>query len=167
MSPAGHEGDPVTRRTFSSLDELKAAVGEHLGYSEWVTIDQAKIDAFADATGDHQWIHVDPARAAEGPFGTTIGHGYLTLSLVPVMVSCLVDYAGWPVKINYGSNKVRFPMPVPVDSRVRGGAEIADVIPGTTGIQVVMRVTVEIEGPAGRLLPKPALVAETVTLLAG
>lgn len=149
-------------RTFNTLDELTASVGEHLGYSDWVTIDQERINAFADATGDHQWIHVDPERAASGPFGSTIGHGYLTLSLAPVLVSSLVDYAGWPVRINYGSNKVRFPTPVKVGSRVRAGVEVASVVTGAAGIQVAMKVTVEIDGEA-----KPALVAETISLLAG
>jgi acyl dehydratase len=149
-------------RVFRTLDELRAAIGDDLGSSDWVTIDQQRIDTFAEATGDHQWIHVDPTRAAAGPFGATVAHGYLTLSLVPVMVSTLVEYAGWPVKINYGSNKVRFPMPVMVDSRVRATAQLADVTAGSAGVQVVMAVTVEVEGT-----DKPALVAETITLLAG
>jgi len=153
-------------RTFATLDQLTAAVGEHLGHSDWVLVDQARIDAFAEATGDHQWIHVDPERAAAGPFGTTIAHGYLTLALVPVLVGSLVDYAGWRAKINYGSNKVRFPRPVPVDSRVRAGVEVAAVTPVEAGLQVAMRVTVVIEGPDGVRLDKPALVAETLTLLA-
>ena len=96
-----------------------------------------------------------------------MAHGYLTLSLVPVLVSSLVDYAGWPVKINYGSNKVRFPMPVPVDSSVRAGVEVAAVTEVPSGLQVAMQVTVEIRTPTGEVAPKPALVAETLTLLAG
>ncbi len=153
-------------RTFTTYDELTAAVGEHLGHSDWVLVDQARIDAFAGATGDDQWIHVDPRRAASGPFGTTVAHGYLTLALVPVLVGSLVDYAGWTVKINYGSNKVRFPMPVPVDSRVRAAVEVAAVTRVPGGLQVAMRVTVDIEGLDGVRLDKPALVAETLTLLA-
>jgi len=153
-------------RVFNSAAELSAAVGDHLGHSDWVLVDQARIDAFAEATGDDQWIHVNPRRAASGPFGTTIAHGYLTLSLVPVLVGSLIDYAGWDVKVNYGSNKVRFPMPVPVDSRVRAGVEVAAVAPVPAGLQVAMRVTVDIEGPDGVRLDKPALVAETLTLLA-
>ena len=153
-------------RVFNSAAELSAAVGEHLGHSDWVLVDQARIDAFAGATSDHQWIHVDPERAATGPFGTTVAHGYLTLALVPVLVGSLVDYSGWSVKVNYGSNKVRFPMPVPVDSRVRAGVEVAAVAPVPAGLQVAMRVTVDIEGPDGVRLDKPALVAETLTLLA-
>ena len=152
---------------FRTPEDLVAAVGEHLGHSDWVLVDQARIDAFADATGDHQWIHVDPDRAADGPFGGTVAHGYLTLSLIPVLVSSLVDYAGWPVKINYGSNKVRFPMPVPVDSSVRVGVEVAAVTEVPSGLQVAMQVTVEIKTPSGEVAPKPALVAETLTLLAG
>jgi acyl dehydratase len=146
---------------YRSLDDLEADVGTHLGYGEWLTIDQARIDAFADASGDHQWIHVDPRRAASGPFGSTIAHGYLTLSLVPSLLGDLVDYAGWAVKINYGSDRVRFPSPVPVGSRVRAGAELVAVRQVTAGVQVTLGVTVEIDA-----LPKPALVAEILTLLA-
>ncbi|MGI8577601.1 MAG: MaoC family dehydratase [Nocardioidaceae bacterium] len=152
-------------RVFTRLEELEAAVGDHLGFTDWVTIDQDRIDAFAAATGDDQWIHVDPQRAATGPFGATIAHGYLTLSLVPVLVASLVDYRGWPVKVNYGSNKARYPMPVVVNSRVRAAAEVAAVNPGPAGIQVSMRVTVEVEGRDGKPTGKPALVAETITLL--
>lgn len=153
-------------RVFSSYDDLVAAVGDHLGYSDWATVDQARIDAFADATGDRQWIHVDPKRAAEGPFGTTVAHGYLTLSLVPALVASLVEYSGWSVKINYGSNKVRFPMPVKVDSRVRVGVELADVAAVPAGTQVTLKVTVDLEDPTGKQAAKPALVAEILTLLA-
>jgi acyl dehydratase len=145
---------------YNGLDDLEAAVGTHLGYGEWLTIDQARIDAFADASDDHQWIHVDPQRAGSGPFGSTIAHGYLTLSLVPRLLGDLVDYAGWPVKINYGSDRVRFPSPVPVGSRVRAGAEIVAVRQVAAGVQVTVGVTVDIDG-----LPKPALVAEVLTLL--
>jgi acyl dehydratase len=149
---------------FSSYDDLTAAIGSHLGYSDWLTIDQSRIDLFADATGDQQWIHVDPARAADGPFRTTIAHGYLTLALVPVLVSEIVDYQGWATKINYGSDKVRFPQPVRVGSRVRAGIQLKAVSEVSSGIQVTNVVTVEIEYDA-RSEPKPALVAETLTLL--
>lgn len=152
-------------RVFSTYVELVSAVGEHLGYSDWVTIDQQRINAFAEATGDRQWIHVDPVRAAEGPFGATVAHGYLTLSVVPALVASLVEYAGWSVKINYGSNKVRFPQPVVVDSRVRAGVEIADVTAVPAGTQVTVKVTVEIEDASGHRRAKPALVAEVLTLL--
>jgi acyl dehydratase len=150
---------------FSTIDELEAAVGEHLGYSDWLRIEQDRIDAFAAATGDYQWIHVDRLRAADGPFGATIAHGYLTLSLLPVMAGGLVDYAGWPVKVNYGSDKVRFVMPVVVGSQIRAGVELAGVRPTSSGTQVSLRVTVEIEGPDGHRVAKPALIAETLTLL--
>lgn len=146
---------------FRNADDLTAAVGTHLGNSEWLTIDQARIDTFAEATGDHQWIHVDPDRAAAGPFGSTIAHGYLTLSLVPCLLGDLVGYPGWSVKVNYGSDRVRFLSPVPVDSRVRAGAEVVAVKPSGAGLQVALQVTVEIEGS-----DKPALVAQTLTLLA-
>ncbi len=146
---------------FRSADDLAAAVGTHLGFSDWLTVDQHRIDTFADATGDHQWIHVDRERAAAGPFGTTIAHGFLTLSLVPRLLRDLVDYPAWPVRINYGSDRVRFLAPVPVDSRVRAGAELVAVRPSGTGTQVTVSVTVEIEGS-----DKPALVAQTLTLLA-
>lgn len=152
-------------RVFATYDELTAAVGEHLGYSDWLTIDQQRIDTFADATGDFQWIHVDPDRAAHGPFGATVAHGYLTLSLVPMLVVSVVDYAGWTVRINYGSNKVRFPQPVPVDSRVRAGVELAGVGRTGTRTQVSTTVTLHIESPEGQRQPKPALVAEVLTLL--
>ena len=153
-------------RAFTTYDELASAVGEHLGYSDWVTIDQQRIDTFAEATDDRQWIHVDPVRAAKGPFGTTVAHGYLTLSLVPGLVASLVEYAGWSVKINYGSNKVRFPQPVLVDSRVRAGVELASVTAVPAGIQVAVRLTIEIEDRYGERAAKPALVAEVLTLLA-
>lgn len=152
-------------RTFDDLDGLHAAVGSLLGHSDWVVVDQQRINTFADATGDHQWIHVDPERAAAGPYGATIAHGYLTLSLVPALVATLVDYAGWPVKINYGSNKVRFPSPVLVGSRVRAAATMTAVEELPAGIQVRVLVTVEHEGPDGLARPKPALVAEVLTLL--
>jgi acyl dehydratase len=155
-------GDP---HVFSSHDELTAAIGDDLGHSAWLTIDQERIDTFAEATGDHQWIHVDPQRAASGPFGTTVAHGYLTLSLVPVLVASLVEYAGWSVKINYGLNRVRFPAPVKVGSRVRAGVEVADVARASGGTQVTLDVVLQIDDGGGRPQPKPALVAQILTLL--
>jgi acyl dehydratase len=131
-------------------------VGDTYGPSSWIDIPQSKIDAFADATGDHQWIHVDPERAKDGPFGTTIGHGYLTLSLLPVM-SYEVIPRGGGMSINYGLNRVRFPSPVPVDSRVRGTFEVAGVEEHEWGGQVTMQATVEREGG-----DKPVCVAELV-----
>ena len=153
-------------RVFATYDELTAAVGEYLGESDWVEVDQQRIDTFAEATGDRQWIHVDPDRAASGPFGATVAHGYLTLALVPALVASLVEYSGWSVRVNYGSNKVRFPQPVIVGSRVRAGVQLANVARVAAGTQVTLKVTVEIEGAAGERLAKPALVAEILTLLA-
>jgi acyl dehydratase len=147
-------------RVFHTGDDLAAAVGTHLGYGDWLTVDQARIDTFAEATGDHQWIHVEPERAAAGPFGSTIAHGYLTLALVPRLLSAVVDYRGWSVKVNYGSDRVRFLSPVIVGSRIRAGAELLTVRPSASGLQVGLEVTVEIEGS-----DRPALVARTLTLL--
>jgi acyl dehydratase len=143
--------------TFASVDALRDAIGKDLGYSDWVTIDQARINQFADATGDHQWIHVDPERAAQGPFKTTIAHGYLTLSLLPVLTAGLVRVDGVRMGVNYGVNKVRFPAPVPVDSRVRARVEIVSVEDVGGGVQVTSRVTIERDGG-----DKPVCVAESV-----
>ncbi|WP_030542231.1 MaoC family dehydratase [Streptomyces albus] len=145
-------------RVFASLDELKSAVGEELGHSDWLEIDQKRIDLFAEATGDHQWIHVDPEKAAAGPFGTTIAHGYLTLSLLPVLVPQLMRVEGVRMGINYGSNKVRFPSPVPVGSRLRATGRIAEVSEVAGGVQLAAVITVEREGG-----DKPVCVAESVT----
>ena len=112
-------------RVFDDLDAFKAAAGEELGTSEWVTVTQEQINTFADATGDHQWIHVDPERAATGPFGTTIAHGYLTLALLPVLAAQIYAIEGLAFGMNYGANKVRFPSPVPVDSRLRATATLS------------------------------------------
>jgi acyl dehydratase len=144
-------------RVFESLDEVKAAVGEHTGYSDWHVVTQEQINAFADATGDHQWIHIDPEKAAVGPFGTTIAHGFLTLSLIPMLGSQVSQVNGVRMGVNYGLNKVRFPAPVPVGSKVRAGVRIQSVedIPG--GLQLVNEVTIEREDGT-----KPCCVAETV-----
>ncbi len=147
-------------RTFQGLDEFEKAVGTHLGWSDWHTVTQEQVDQFAEATGDHQWIHVDPERAKGGPFGTTIAHGYLTLSLVPKLVWQIYSVEGLRLGINYGSNKVRFPAPVPVGSRLRAGAELVGLDRGSNGAQATVRVTVEREGG-----DKPACVAETVSVL--
>ncbi|HEY4008253.1 MAG TPA: MaoC family dehydratase [Pseudonocardia sp.] len=147
-------------RIFNGADELKAAVGESLGSSDWLTIDQQRIDQFAQATGDHQWIHVDAERAEQGPFGRTIAHGFLTLSLVPVFGSQVYKVENVKMGVNYGSNKVRFVSPVPVGSKVRGTFELASVDEASGGVQMVSKVTVEIEGSE-----KPACVAETLTRL--
>jgi len=143
---------------FQDADDLKRAVGQHLGFSEWVTIDQTRIDQFAEATSDHQWIHVDPARAASGPFGTTIAHGYLTLSITNQLLPELMNVPTATMGVNYGANKVRFPAPVPVDSRIRMGCEIIEVTDVSGGVQVVTRNTVEIEGS-----DKPACVVDAVS----
>ncbi|MFD4834237.1 MaoC family dehydratase [Streptomyces uncialis] len=145
-------------RIFRSAGELGAAVGERLGYSDWLVIDQRRVDLFADATGDHQWIHVDPERAAAGPFGTTIAHGYLTLSLLPVLVPQVFQVEGVRMGLNYGTDKVRFPAPVPVGSRLRATAELRKVAEAGGGVQVTAAVTVEREGG-----DKPVCVAESVS----
>jgi acyl dehydratase len=149
-------------RVFTTFDELSEAVGEDLGTTEWLEVTQDRVDAFADATGDHQWIHVDVERAAQGPFGGTIAHGYLTLSLIPQFTPQLFSLETPGAKLNYGVNKVRFPSPVRVGSRIRATASIAEVTDVPAGKQMVTRYTVEIEDEA-----KPACVAETVVLLLG
>ncbi|MFY0405930.1 MaoC family dehydratase [Solicola sp. PLA-1-18] len=147
-------------RVLNDPDEVSAAAGEELGLSAWLEVTQDRIDAFADATGDHQWIHVDPEKAAKGPFGATIAHGYLTLSLIPYLGAQVFAFAGEGAKINYGANKVRFPSPVPVGSRVRSRVKVLEVTDIEKGQQVVLQHTIEIEG--GK---RPACVAETVVLL--
>jgi acyl dehydratase len=147
-------------RVFHSLADLDAAVGEELGPTEWLTISQDRVNTFADATGDHQWIHVDVSRAAAGPFGGTIAHGYLTLSLLPMLASQLFHIDTMGAKLNYGINKVRFPSPVPVGSSIRARATIVAVTDVPAGKQLVTRYVIEIEDTE-----KPACVAETVVLL--
>lgn len=144
-------------RIFEHLSELQAAVGEELGTSDWVQIDQAQIDRFAEATGDHQWIHVDPVKAKDGPFGTTVAHGFLTLSLIPVLMAQTYEVHGLAGALNYGLEKVRFPSPVPVGSRLRSHTTLTsfDEIPG--GGQTVTAVTIEREGAA-----KPVCVAQMI-----
>ncbi len=149
-------------RVFRSLAEIDAAVGEEMGPTEWMTITQDRVNTFAEATGDHQWIHVDVPRAASGPFGGTIAQGYLTLSLVPLLASQLFHIDTMGAKLNYGVNKVRFPHPVPVGSSIRATATIAEVSDVPAGKQLITRYVVEIEDVA-----KPACVAETVVLLLG
>ena len=150
----------ITPRTFNSISELTAAIGEDLGYGEWLEVTQDRIDAFAVATGDHQWIHVDPERAKNGPFGKTIAHGYLTLSLLPLLAGNIFTVNGPKLVINYGLNKVRFPSPVTVGSRVRANAEIVSIDDSPAGVTMVVRSTVQIDG-----VEKPACVAETVRVL--
>ncbi|WP_420639187.1 MaoC family dehydratase [Candidatus Poriferisocius sp.] len=144
---------------FASVDEVPGAVGRHLGWSDWMEITQERVNQFADATGDHQWIHIDPERAAaESPYGTTIAHGYLTLSLTNMLLPDLITVEQMSMGINYGTNKVRFPAPVPVGSRVRVGAELSAAEEITGGVQAVVTITVEVEGS-----PKPACVVESLT----
>ena len=143
---------------FETPAALQKSIGEHLGYSDWLAITQQRIDLFAEATGDHQWIHVDAERAAAGPFGATIAHGYLTLALTSQMLPELVRVDGISMGINYGTNKVRFPSPVVVGSRVRGGAELVQVDEVVGGYQAVIRITVEMEGS-----DRPACVVDSVS----
>ncbi len=150
----------MTMRTFTDVTELAGAVGEHLGYSDWLTVTQERVDQFADATGDHQWIHVDPDRAKQGPFGGTIAHGYLTLSLIPLLSKEIYRVDGLRMGINYGTDKVRFPAPLPVGSSVRAGAELVSVRQTAQGFQAVVKTTIEAQG-----MEKPVCVAETVVLL--
>ena len=143
--------------SFASVDDLRKAVGTDLGYGEWMEVDQAKIDMFADATGDHQWIHVDPEAAGAGPFKTTVAHGFLTLALLPALAGDRLRVEGVRMGVNYGLNKVRFPAPLPSGSRVRSRVEVVSVqeVPG--GIEVIGRTTIEREGG-----DKPVCVAESV-----
>lgn len=145
---------------FAAPDDLLGAAGQHLGHSDWISVDQVRIDTFAEATGDHQWIHVDPDAAAAGPFGATIAHGYLTLALTNRLLPQIVRVEGVSMGINYGVNRVRFPQPVLVGSRLRASATLtsADELPGGAGVQAVITITVEIEGQT-----KPACVVESVS----
>jgi acyl dehydratase len=147
-----------TATVLVGLDGIRAAVGRHLGYSDWLVVDQARIDQFAHATGDQQWIHVDPAAAGDGPFGTTIAHGYLTLSLSNYFLPQIVDVQGVSMGINYGTGRVRFPAPVPVGSRLRAGAELIDAAPIDGGIQTTVVITLEVEGQT-----RPACVIESLS----
>jgi acyl dehydratase len=147
-------------RVFNGIEELEKAVGEHLGYSDWHTVTQERVNLFADATGDHQWIHVDTEKAKAGPFGGTIAHGYMTLSLIPMLNAQIYRVDGLSMGINYGTNKVRFPAPVPVGSRVRAGAELVEMNATPQGAQAVLRTTIEVEDGQ-----KPACVADSVVVL--
>ncbi|MFC5722334.1 MaoC family dehydratase [Streptomyces gamaensis] len=144
-------------RTVHGIARLLDLTGTDLGRSDWLEITQERVDTFADATDDHQWIHVDPDRAKNGPFGTTIAHGYLTLSLLIPLWNRLLDIQGIGMAVNYGLNKVRFPAPVPVGSRIRAHAVVADATEVQGGAQLTVDLTVEIDGQ-----PKPAAVAQAV-----
>ena len=140
------------------IEEFQNLSGSHLGYSDWHAIDQDQVDRFADATGDHQWIHVDPERAATGPFGGTIAHGYLTLSIIPAILHEVLRVEDFRFGVNYGCNKVRFPSPVKVGSKVRLGAAVGSVEPvADGGVQVELDVTIESEGSE-----KPSCIAQVV-----
>ena len=145
-------------RSFEKGTDLQALVGQHIADSEWITIEQQRIDLFADATGDRQWIHIDPVRAAAGPFGTPIAHGFLTLSLLPEMAANAFEVRDTRMGVNYGLNKVRFPAPVPVGSRLRGRFKLLSYEPIEGGAQVTMEVSMEREGSA-----KPVCIAESVS----
>lgn len=138
--------NPTSPTVLDGPQAVRAAAGTHLGWSAWLVIDQARIDQFAKATGDDQWIHVDPARAEAGPFGTTIAHGYLTMSLSNYFLPRVVEIRGFAMGINYGVNKVRFPAPVPVGSSVRAGVELTQVSEITGGLETEMTITIEIDG---------------------
>src|SRR6516225_2611897 len=143
---------------IEGIDGLKAKVGEHLGYSDWVEISQDQVNRFADATGDHQWIHVDVERAKAGPFGAPVAHGFLTLSLLPELAASAFEVDDVAMGLNYGLNRVRFPAPVPVDSRLRGRFRLLSWEPVDGGAQLVVEVAMEREGSA-----KPVCIAESVT----
>ena len=144
-------------RTYAKLADLQSLVGQELGRSDWLSVDQEKIDAFARATGDHQWIHVDPQLAAKGPFGATVAHGFLTLSLLPLMGASAFEVLDTRMGVNYGLNRVRFPAPVPVGSRLRGVFKLIEFEPIDGGAQLTTQVTMEREGST-----KPVCVAESV-----
>jgi acyl dehydratase len=149
------EKESAMVRVINGAAELEQLVGQELGASEWILVDQERVNLFADATGDHQWIHIDEEKAKDGPFGGTIAHGFLTLSLLPLLGAQVTDVTGMKMKINYGLNKVRFPNPVRVGSKVRDVVTRKD-----SGIQVVMNHVIEIEGQ-----DRPAAIAEGVTLM--
>lgn len=147
-------------KIFHGISQLEQAVGTHLGYSDWHEITQSQIDLFAAATGDHQWIHVDPDKAALGPFGTTIAHGYLTLSLVPMLVWQIYKVEGVQMGVNYGADRVRFPDPVPVGSKVRAGVELVALTSRDETHQLSARVTIERHGA-----DKPACIVDSISVL--
>ncbi|MDF1602248.1 MaoC family dehydratase [Nocardioides sp. YIM 152315] len=147
-------------RVFDGIDEFRSAVGEELGLGEWYEITQEQVNAFADVTEDWQWIHVDIERSQAGPYGATVAHGYLTLALIPRLGGGIFRVSGPRMAVNYGTNKVRFPHPVTVGSRIRARATLAEVTDVPAGVQAVVRYTIEIDGQ-----DKPACVAETVRVL--
>jgi acyl dehydratase len=144
-------------RTVNGIDEVRALAGQDLGYSRWHDVTQEAVNLFADATGDHQWIHTDRERAKDGPFGRTIAHGYFTLSLAPMLLADIVRVEGTSMGINYGINKLRFPAPMPVGEKVRLGVKVANVEDVSGGVQLTYAMTFEVEGQE-----RPACVAEVV-----
>jgi acyl dehydratase len=142
---------------IEGIEGLKEKVGAHLGYSEWHEVTQEQVNLFADATGDHQWIHVDVERAKAGPFGGPIAHGYLTLSMAPTFMNQILEVTGVAMGVNYGLNKLRFPSPVPVGAKLRAGAVLSSVEDVAGGVQVILDLTFETEGGT-----KPACVAEVL-----
>jgi acyl dehydratase len=149
-----------SRMIISGVEHLRKCVGQHLGYSEWLNVSQEMVNTFADATGDHQWIHVDPKRAATGPFGATIAHGFFTLSLAPRLIPTIYTVTGVVMGINYGTNKVRFPSPVPVGSDLRVGVTLIEVTQLKDSVQTTNEAVFEVRNAA-----KPACVAELVSRL--
>ncbi len=147
----------MTTRVITGVEGLKAAVGEHLGYSDYIEITQERVNQFAEATGDHQWIHVDVERAKSGPFGGPIAHGYLTLSLGPMLYPTVVRIEGFSMGVNYGANKIRFPSPVPVGSKIRLGVKLLEIEEIANGVQMTMEFTFECVGAS-----KPSCVAEII-----
>lgn len=147
-------------KVFNGIAEVEAAVGTHVGWSEWHTVTQEQVRQFADATGDHQWIHLDVEKAKDGPFGGTIAHGFLTLSLLPMLAAEVYRIEGVRMGVNYGADKLRFPSPVPVGSRVRAGVELTGVKPIPLGFQISTRVTIEREGG-----DKPACVVDMLAVV--
>lgn len=145
-------------QVFNTANELLAAVGATLGPTDWLVVEQTRIDRFADATGDHQWIHVDAERARQGPYGACIAHGYLTLSLVNFFLPQLLEVRGAAMGVNYGLDRVRFPNVVPAGSRIRGTGEIVAAQPVERGAQITVRVTIEREGET-----RPACVADSIS----
>jgi len=151
---------PVAPTVCEGISAFEAQLGKHLGFSDWHEVTQKQIDLFADATGDHQWIHVDAAKAAEGPYSKTIAHGYLTLSLVPILVQQIYKVTGLSMQVNYGVDKLRFPAAVPVDSRIRAGAELIKLERNDRGGRATVRVTVEVQGS-----DRPACVVDTIAAM--
>ena len=143
---------------YDKLQDLAPRVGQEIGVSDWVTVDQSRIDKFAEATGDHQWIHIDPVKAAQGPFGKTIAHGFLTLSLLPELFAKAFDVSDVRMGVNYGLNKVRFTAPVPSGGRVRGRFVLREYLPIDGGAQLTVEATIELEGSS-----KPACIADSIS----